>query len=67
MLSVSEVMSAPGFEAGQRLAEEQDYVQAYENVREKYKGKAMDLFGHAARTHTCRPPGDRFRSDGAGQ
>lgn len=39
MLSVREVMSAAGFEAGQRLAEEQDYVQAYENVREKYKGK----------------------------
>lgn len=51
MLSVSEVMSAPGFEAGQRLAEEQDYVQAYENVREKYKGKATDLLVHAAHTH----------------
>lgn len=31
-------MSAPVFEAGQQLAEEQDYVQAYENIREKYKG-----------------------------
>lgn len=61
MLSVSEVMSAPGFEAGQRLAEEQDYVQAYENVREKYKGKATDLLVHAAHTHThtlAHPPGD---------
>ncbi|KAJ3608933.1 hypothetical protein NHX12_023461 [Muraenolepis orangiensis] len=29
--------------AGQRLPEEQDYVQAYENVREKYKGKASRL------------------------
>lgn len=25
---------------GQRLPEEQDYMQAYENVREKYKGNA---------------------------
>ena len=28
---------------GQRLPEEQDYVQAYENVREKYKGKEAIL------------------------
>lgn len=28
---------------GQRLTEEQDYVQAYENVREKYKGKHTPL------------------------
>lgn len=28
----------PMFDPGQRLPEEQDYVQAYENVREKYKG-----------------------------
>ena len=28
---------------GQRLQEEQDYVQAYENVREKYKGKEAIL------------------------
>lgn len=32
-------MSMPTCEPGQRLLEEQDYVQAYENVREKYKGK----------------------------
>lgn len=31
-------MSMPMFYPGQRLPEEQDYVQAYENVREKYKG-----------------------------
>ncbi|XP_044190796.1 plectin a isoform X10 [Thunnus albacares] len=30
-------MSMPMFDPGQRLPEEQDYVQAYENVREKYK------------------------------
>lgn len=28
----------PMLDPGQRLSEEQDYVQAYENVREKYKG-----------------------------
>lgn len=33
-------MSRPTCEPGQRLLEEQDYVQAYENVREKYKGKS---------------------------
>lgn len=33
-LSVRPAMCDPG----QRLSEEQDYVQAYENVREKYKG-----------------------------
>lgn len=32
-------MSMPTCEPGQRLLDEQDYVQAYENVREKYKGK----------------------------
>ncbi|KAG8004858.1 hypothetical protein GBF38_010670 [Nibea albiflora] len=31
-------MSVPMLDPGQRLSEEQDYVQAYENVREKYKG-----------------------------
>lgn len=31
-------MSMPTCEPGQRLLDEQDYVQAYENVREKYKG-----------------------------
>lgn len=36
---ISQAMSMPMFDPGQRLAEEQDYVQAYENVREKYKGK----------------------------
>ncbi|TMS17935.1 Dystonin, partial [Larimichthys crocea] len=30
-------MSVPMPDPGQRLSEEQDYVQAYENVREKYK------------------------------
>lgn len=57
MLSVSEVMSVPGYEVGQRLAEEQDYVQAYENVREKYKGKERDL-SCTLHTHICTPPGD---------
>ena len=33
---------------GQRLQEEQDYVQAYENVREKYKGE------RASASHRCR-------------
>lgn len=51
LLSVSEVMSAAGFEAGQRLAEEQDYVQAYENVREKYKGKP----NAGGSPHACCP------------
>lgn len=31
-------------EPGQRLLDEQDYVQAYENVREKYKGKNAPAF-----------------------
>lgn len=35
-LSVRQAMCDPA----QRLSEEQDYVQAYENVREKYKGNA---------------------------
>lgn len=34
----------PMFDPGQRLSEEQDYVQAYENVREKYKGNNTPLF-----------------------
>lgn len=34
----------PMFDPGQRLSEEQDYVQAYENVREKYKGNNTHLF-----------------------
>lgn len=34
----------PMFDPGQRLAEEQDYVQAYENVREKYKGNNAPRF-----------------------
>lgn len=34
-----QTMSMPTCEPGQRLLDEQDYVQAYENVREKYKGK----------------------------
>lgn len=29
---------------GQRMPEEQDYVQAYENVREKYKGNNTTVF-----------------------
>lgn len=33
-------MSMPMFDPGQRLSEEQDYVQAYENVREKCKGNS---------------------------
>lgn len=32
-------MSMLTCEPGQRLLDEQDYLQAYENVREKYKGK----------------------------
>ncbi|TNN57450.1 hypothetical protein EYF80_032274 [Liparis tanakae] len=32
-----QVMSMAACDPGQRLSEEQDYVQAYENVREKYK------------------------------
>ncbi|KAM3858594.1 LOW QUALITY PROTEIN: eukaryotic translation initiation factor 3 subunit E-B [Diretmus argenteus] len=34
--------------AGQRLPEEQDYVQAYENVREKYKGNNDPSCFHSA-------------------
>lgn len=38
---------------GQRLTEEQDYVQAYENVREKYKGNDTPCFSLVALTvHT---------------
>lgn len=37
-LSIRQAMSVPMCDPGQRLSEEQDYVQAYENVREKYKG-----------------------------
>lgn len=36
-------MSMPTGEPGQRLLDEQDYVQAYENVREKYKGNSSSL------------------------
>lgn len=36
-------MSMPTCEPGQRLLDEQDYVQAYENVREKYKGNSSSL------------------------
>lgn len=34
---MSQAMSMPVLDPGQRLPEEQDYVQAYENVRERYK------------------------------
>lgn len=37
-LGIRQAMSVPMCDPGQRLSEEQDYVQAYENVREKYKG-----------------------------
>lgn len=37
--SMSQAMSMPVLDPGQRLPEEQDYVQAYENVRERYKGR----------------------------
>lgn len=43
-LSIRQAMSMPMFDPGQRLAEEQDYVQAYENVREKYKGNNAPHF-----------------------
>ncbi len=43
-LSIRQAMSMPMFDPGQRLSEEQDYVQAYENVREKYKGNNTHLF-----------------------
>lgn len=46
-------MSMPMCEPGQRLTEEQDYVQAYENVREKYKGNDTPCFSLVALTvHT---------------
>lgn len=47
-------MSMPMFDSGQRLSEEQDYVQAYENVREKYKGNNIPLFSSvvALNVHT---------------
>lgn len=43
-------MSGPTCEPGQRLLDEQDYVQAFESVREKYKGKIPAL------TRTCAEP-----------
>lgn len=40
------------FDPGQRLPEEQEYVQAYESVREKYKGNNSILFSSLIR-HRC--------------
>ena len=40
VISQAMAMSDPG----QRMPEEQDYVQAYENVREKYKGNNTTVF-----------------------
>lgn len=41
-------MSMPMCNPGQRLSEEQDYVRAYENVREKYKGNDTPCFSLVA-------------------
>lgn len=46
-------MSMHMFDPGQRLPEEQDYVQAYENVREKYKGNTPALLFFCGFYCTC--------------
>lgn len=48
-------MSAPVFEASQQLAEEQDYIAAYENIREKYKGNGTTC---SSPTLCAQGPGD---------